>query len=175
LANKAFPDGVGASHRQAQSPLASHLRWWLLAVIGLVLLAALWGMFGGGKTSATTAAGPEATLRIDAPAIVRNGETFEMRFTVEAHRAITRPVIGVAESYWRGIVLNSSTPRPSGESFENGLFLFEFEPLEPGAAMVFKIDAEVSPSRRGRTEGLAAVRDGQRLLAQGPISLRVLP
>jgi hypothetical protein len=175
LANKAFPDGIGASHRQAQSPLAALLRWWLLLAIGLVLVAAFSGIFGGGRPSATTATGPEATLRVEAPAVVRNGETFEVRFSVEAHRAIARPVIGIAERYWREITINTTAPTPAVETFADGYLLFELEPIDSGGSARFKIDAQVNPARLGASEGFVAVRDGERILARAPISLTVLP
>ena len=160
---------------QAQSWFANGLRWWLLVAIGVVLLSAFSGIFGGGGPAATTATGPEASLRVEAPRVVRNGEFFEVRFAVEAQRAIAKPVIAITESYWRDITINTTAPTPAGETFEDGYFLFELEPIDSGARAEFKLDAQINPARRGGSEGFASVRDGERILAQAPIELTVLP
>jgi len=175
LPNRAFPDGITEQHLRTGTPLAEYTRWFMLFVLGAILLAALLGVFGGHKKPTVTAEGTAATLRVDAPAVLRNGEFFEMRVLIEPKAAVARPVIAVAQPYWRDITVNTMIPAPASESYEDGYFVLEFDPIEPGKAIEFKVDGQINPSLFGGTEGVVEARDGDRVLARVPLELRVLP
>jgi len=175
LANGAFPDGISETHLRTGSPFGRPLRWFMLFVLGAILLAALLGVFGGLKNPTVTASGTAATLRVNAPAVLRNGEFFEMRYALEAHRPLAKPTIAVAQSYWRDITINTMVPAPASEGFEDGFFVFEFDSLESGQAIEFKIDGQINPSLFGGTKGMVEARDDERTLARAVMELRVLP
>ena len=175
VANEAFPDGIGEAHFEQGPPFARRTRWLALILTSAVMLAALLGAFGGAGETSAEAAAPEARLRVEAPPVARTGQYFEMRIAVAADRPLARPVLAVDEAYWRRITINTMVPAPAEESFEDGAFLFEFAPLEAGETMVFKLDAQINPSRWGDTRGAVALRDDGRVLARVPLRLRVLP
>jgi hypothetical protein len=175
LTNGAFPDGISATHLRTGSPFSGPLRWFMLFALGAILLAALLGVFGGLKNPTVTAKGPEATLRVNAPAVLRSGEFFEMRFALEARQPVAKPVIAVAEPYWRDITINTMTPAPVSERFEDGFFVFEFDPLDAGKAIELKVDGQINPSLFGGTAGAVEARDGERKLARAAMKLRVFP
>ena len=175
MADGAFPDGISATHLRTGSPFGGPLRWFMLVALGAILLAALLGVFGGLKNPTVTASGTAATLRVNAPAVLRSGEFFEMRLGLAARRPIAKPVIAVAEPYWRDITINTMTPAPAGESFEDGFFVFEFDPLDAGKSIELKVDGQINPSLFGGTAGAVEARDGERTLARAAMELRVFP
>lgn len=175
MANGVFPDGISEAHRRSGSPFGRSFRWFMLFALGGILLAALLGAFGGLKNPTVTASGAGATLRVNAPAVLRNGEFFEMRYALEAHRPIARPVIAVAQSYWRDVTINTMVPAPASEGFEDGFFVFEFDPLEAGETIALKVDGQINPSLFGGTQGAVEARDDERTLARAGMRLTVLP
>jgi hypothetical protein len=175
LANSVFPDGITERHLHTASPFPDPFRWIMLFVFGAILAAAFFGVFGGLKNPTITATGTDAVLRVNAPTVLRNGELLEMRYTLQARRPIAKPVIAVAESYWRDLTVNTMTPAPANEGFEDGYFVFEFDPLEAGETIGFKVDAQVNPSLFGGTEGAVEARDDKYVLARTAVKMRVLP
>jgi len=175
LADKAFPDGISEKHLKTGSPFPLRFRWAMLFALGAVLTLALLGVFGGLKNDVVTASGPDATLEVNTPAILRSGQIYEMRVVAGAKRPIAKPAIAVAESYWRDLTINTLTPTPANESFEDGYFVFEFDPLEAGESIGFKIDGSVNPSLLGGTRGAVEFRDDKRPLAKAGVKLRVYP
>ena len=175
LANGAFPDGISEAHLLTGSPVGRPFRWFMLVVLGAILLAALLGAFGGLKNPTVSASGADATLRVNAPAVLRSGEFFEMRLALEAHRPIAKPAIAVTQAYWRDLTINTMAPAPASERFEDGFFVFEFDPLEAGDAIELKVDGQVNPSLFGGTGGAVEARDDKRTLARARMELRVLP
>jgi hypothetical protein len=175
VTNAALPDGISESHYRSGSPFARPLRWFMLVALGAILLGSFTGVFGGTKKPTAVARGTEATLRVEAPAVLRNGEFFEMRYALEAHRPIARPVIAVAQPYWRDVTINTMVPAPASEGFANGFFVFEFDPLEAGEAIELKVDGQINPSLFGGTAGAVEARDGERTLARAAMKLRVFP
>jgi hypothetical protein len=173
--DRVLPDGIDEAHFRTGSPFPRRSRWTMLFVLGAFILSAFTGVFGGGRQSKVLVTGAEATLRMEAPATVRNGETLELRFALEAWRPIARPVIAMPEPYWRDVTVTTMMPLPTNETFREGQFLFEFDPLEAGQVLHFKVDAKINPSRFGASGGLVSVRDAERTLAQAPVRMRVLP
>lgn len=170
-----FPDGIGEEHLRWPGWQSVLVSWLPLGVLGLLLLIALTGALGGGRNPTTKAVGPQAGLTLDAPAILRSGQFFEMRMRLVAHRRIGKPVIAIPVAYWRDLTINSFYPAPTGEMARDGHFEFEFDPLETGEALDIKIDGQVNPPLVGRLGGRLELRDGKSAIATLPVSLRVLP
>lgn len=147
----------------------------MLVALGAILLMALTGVFGGLKNPTLAASSSAATLRVNAPEVLRSGEFFEMRLALEAREPIARPVIAIAQSYWRDITVNTIVPAPASESFRDGFFVFEFDALEAGEAIELKVDGQINPSLFGGTEGAIEARDDARTLVRTETVLRVLP
>jgi hypothetical protein len=144
-------------------------------ILGGLMLAALLGVFGGVANTVTRQAAPDATLIVDAPATLRNGEFFEMRIHVQATAPIAEPVIAVSPGFWSELTINTMIPAASDEEQKDGMYRFTYPAMASGAAMEMKVDGQVNPSRFGGTAGEIALFDGDREIARIPLHLRVLP
>lgn len=174
--SKALPDGISQSQVTGKGgALSLRLRWYPLFVLGAVVALAMFGVFGGLGSPVIEVEGDAGTLQVEAPAILRNGEFFEMHITGIAHEALAKPTIAVESRYWNDLTINTMLPAPASEGFKEGFFLFEFDPFEPGERIELKIDGQVNPSMFAGTEGAIEWRDGDRVLARTPIELRVMP
>ena len=168
----AFPDGIEPRHTR---PGAMGWRFLPLLALGALLLLALSGALGGRPNPVVSARSPQADLAFKAPRILRNGEFFEMRVTATARRPIASPVLAVSATYLHDLTINSFIPAASNEGFEDGMFVFEFEPLPAGESLEIKLDGQVNPPLVGVNAGTLQLRDGDRVLATLRPQLRVLP
>lgn len=173
--SQALPDGIRESQVTGKGGLSSKFRWFPLFILGSVLVLALLGTFGGLDSPVIEAEGEAGSLRVEAPAVLRNGEFFEMHITGVAHQALAKPTIAVSSRYWNDLTINTMLPAPASEGYEDGFFLFEFDPFEPGDRIDLKIDGQVNPPMFAGTRGAIEWRDGERVLAATPVELRVLP
>lgn len=151
--------------------------WWSLvrlAVTGGVLLIAIFGLLGSGVSEPVVARNSAAILRVETPVPLRNGMFFETRLSMRAGGAIQEAVVAIPASVWRDVTINSMIPAPSEEEYERGYFLFRFGSLQPGQELLLKIDGQINPSRQADADGQIQFRDGDRILASAPFSVRVL-
>jgi hypothetical protein len=135
-----------------------------LGVLGLVVLAALFNVFG--QTSSTaTAEGAAATLSLRAPSSIRGGVIFEARFQIQAHDDIAHPAIVLAPGWLNGTTLNSLEPAPTTErSGPDGLEL-DYPPQEAGDELTVWTQWQTNPTDVGRRPAGVELRDGDRVLA----------
>jgi hypothetical protein len=66
-------------------------------------------------------------------------------------------------------------PAATEETHEDGAYRFAFGPVPAGSAILFKVDAQINPDFRGVNAGAVRLLDGDRLLAELPYALTVLP
>ena len=174
-----FPSGLSDRHRRPRwqpipfferraSPLS-------LLVLGAILLAALFGVFGGKPYAERTVESSEAALTLIAPEVLRDGMFFEMRFEVLAKESIAEPVLAVDSTLWRDVTINTFIPAPTDEEYKDGAFHFTFPPIEAGDRLTVKVDGQINPSLVASTRGGIAVLDGERRLASMPYALKVYP
>jgi tryptophan 2,3-dioxygenase len=169
------PDGIGPAHEHPPSGPWRRIRPLLsLTVLGGVVAWALSGQ-AGGRSETRTAEAPAATLQVRMPAIIRTGQFYEATVTVRARRDIDRPTLAVESGLWRDVTINSAVPAPSEESYRDGRVRFAFDRLAAGETLVFKVDAQINPSRWGTNAGRFALLDGDAPLAALPLSQRILP
>lgn len=172
---QAFPDGIDESHLKEPDGPVGRVRWFALVLLATILLVAMLGTFGGWENPKITDRGEAGSLTIEAPETLRNGEFFELHLTGAAHRAIAKPTLAVSSSYWRDLTINTMIPAPASEAYEDGFFLFEFDPLDAGKSIDLKIDGQVNPPMFAGTEGAVEWRDGDAVLARLPVRLKVFP
>lgn len=170
-----YPDGITKEHMPAEQRWAGVMAWGVLVLLGLVLAAAMTGVFGGRAGATHVAEENSARLHFTAPEVLRNGEFFEMRVQVEAKQAIAKPVIAVSSGYWRHVTINTMIPAPSEEGFNDGAFEFTFSPMGAGDTLEMKIDGQINPARQGSSQGEVRVLDDKTPLASLPVRLKVLP
>lgn len=171
-----FPDGIAQPHADPATGTGRGRRRWLaLILLNALMIAALLGVFGGGKARSLTAASDAATLEVHTPRVIRNGVFFETLIRVTAHAPIEKAAIAVDATLWRDMTINTMIPAPSEESFKDGAFRFDYGPLKPGESIDIKIDGQINPPLFAGTKGTVAVLDGERQLAAVPLKITVLP
>lgn len=169
---RAFPDGIAA--RNLEPPRAGR-NWLSLAVLSLVMLAALIGLFGGGRSRPIVVDGAAARFEVASPRTIRNGEFFETRIRVEAKQPIAKAVLVVPASLWRDMTVNTMIPAPAEEKAERGAFRFDYGALKAGDVLDIKIDGQINPPLFAGTRGTVELADDQRPIASVPLTIRVLP
>lgn len=173
MAHSTYPDGIDPAHAEPRG--GGWRRWIAVLLLGAIILAALLGAFGGGKTRPVIVESDAARLEIRTPRVIRNGVFFETLIRVTARAPIEKAVIAVDATLWRDMTINTMIPAPSDESFKDGAFRFDYGPLKPGDTLDIKIDGQINPPLFAGTRGSVAVLDGERELAAIPLHITVLP
>jgi hypothetical protein len=169
------PQGIEAdTHASAKS---WHRYSNLVGIFGLALFLGLaaFGIFGGQPHPTRVIETPAARLTLQFPEILRNGEFFEMRATIEAKQPFDDLQMGISSEYWRDLTINTMIPAPSEEKSENGRYLFSYGPLSPGDRLTIKIDGQINPPMSAGTRGRLTLMDGDTVVLATPVKLRVFP
>lgn len=173
MAHSTYPDGIDPAHAEPRG--GRWRRWVAITLLATVMLAALFGVFGGGKVRPIVADTPAARLEIATPRVIRNGMFFETRVQITARRPVDQAVVTVSRSLWRDMTINTMTPAPGEEQFKDGAFRFDYGPLKAGETLDIKIDGQINPPLFAGTRGQIALFDGERELAATPLHITVLP
>ena len=173
-ANRVPPQGIESSHIE---PVRWHYFINPVAVLGIAIFLGLplAGMFGGQPHPTQIIETPSATLTLQFPEILRNGEFFEMRATVKAKRPVTDLNIGISASYFYDLTVNTMFPAPSKEKSEGGLYVLSYGALKTGDTLNLKFDGQINPPMFAGTEGKLVLADGDTTVATIPLKLRVFP
>jgi hypothetical protein len=169
----ALPDGITEDNVRPVVSWRHHASPLSLVIFGLVVFAALSGALGHERT--WVAAAGSAELEVHAPEVIRNGEFFEMRVRLQAAEPIAELAIGIDESLWEDMTVNTMIPAAAEETSANGEARFTFAELPAGTTFLFKIDLQVNPDILGGNEGTVTLYDGETELAATELSITVLP
>lgn len=169
----ARPDGIEPRHiHEAQGSFITP--WGGLIGLGMLLVVALFGVFGARDT--LHAKGNGVRLTFEGPVRIRSGEYFEMTFTIETEREIRDAVLSVDTDIWHDVTINTMIPQPVDESFEDGAFDFNYGALPPGSLLEVKVDGQVNPDYPpGPNRGAIEITDGPATLVSLEYTLMVLP
>jgi hypothetical protein len=168
-----YPDGIDERHVRPLAGWRRHASPLSLAVFGAVVVLALTGLLGHERQ--WEAQGGTTNLRVHMPEIIRNGEFFEMRVTVEAAEPISELVIGIDQALWEDMTVNTLIPAATDETSEDGEYRFTFAELAAGTPFLFKVDLQVNPDILGGNEGVVTVHDGEAELTRVGVKIAVLP
>jgi hypothetical protein len=167
------PDGIAEEHIRSPGGWRRHASPLSLAIFGVVIIAGLAGLLGHERDWVAESGG--RTLTVHAPEVIRNGEFFEIRITVESEEPIDELAIGVDASLWEDMTVNTMIPAATEEVAEAGEFLFTFGPLEAGTTFDLKVDLQVNPDIVGGNDGAVTLYDGEESLQAVDVSIAVLP
>ncbi|MGH2417399.1 MAG: hypothetical protein ACRDFY_03615 [Candidatus Limnocylindria bacterium] len=167
------PDGIEDEHAQPIAGWRQHASPISLVVFGAVLALALTGLLG--REVDRRAEGDGARLAVHTSEIIRNGEFFEMRISVEADAPIGELVVAVDEGLWEDMTVNTMIPAATDEESVDGEYRFTFAPLEAGERFALKVDIQVNPDIVGGNDGAVTVYDGDQELASTEVDITVLP
>jgi hypothetical protein len=169
----AYPDGIEEDHVRPPEGWRRHASPLSLIVFGAVIVLAIIGLLG--READWNAAAQGVQLSVHTSEIIRNGEFFEMRVSVEADERIDELVVGIGEGLWEDMTVNTMIPAATEEASEDGEVRFTFAELEAGTAFLFKIDLQVNPDIVGGNEGTVTVYDGEEEIAATDVAIMVLP
>jgi hypothetical protein len=172
-ANAAFPDGIDVRHVERLAGWRHHASPLSLGAFGMVVLLALFGVFGHERRWEADTGGTR--LSVQMPETIRNGEFFEIRVEVESDASIGELVIGIDQALWEDMTINTLIPAATDESAEDGEFRFTFGGLAAGTPFLLKVDAQVNPDILGGNEGVVTVYDGEVAVTELPVAMTVLP
>ena len=167
------PQGIDEEHWRPASGWRRHASPLSLAIFGVVVLAGLGGFLGHERD--WTASNGATRLDVHAPEVIRSGEFLEMRIRVDSGEALGELAIGIEQSLWEDITVNTLVPAASDETSRDGEFRFTFAPLPAGVPFLLKVDAQINPDIVGGNQGLITVYDGERELTSVAIDMTVLP
>lgn len=167
------PDGIGEKHTRPSGGWRHHASPLALVVFGLVIVLGLTGLLG--READWRAEENGVRLAVHSSEIIRNGEFFEMRISVEADEPIDELVVGVDEELWKDMTVNTMIPGAADESSADGEFRFTFAELDAATPFILKVDVQVNPDIVAGNTGAITVYDGETSLATTDISITVLP
>jgi hypothetical protein len=168
------PEGIESRHVHEEAHGSLHGWPGGLTVLGILLAAALVGIFGG--ETRLTGAGNGLEVVVDGPVRIRNGEVLEMRLMVSTKRDIRDLVLLVDKDIWHNVTVNTFIPAATGEGFRGGAFEFHFGALPAGNSLLVKVDGQINPSHRpARNDGNISFADGETVLATVSYIMDVLP
>lgn len=167
------PDGIDQAHilpvagwRRHASPLG-------VVIFTIIVALAMLGVMGHERTWA--ASGRGVGLTVHGPEVIRNGEFFELRIRVEADERVDELVIGVEESLWEDVTVNTMIPAAADEASQDGEVRFTFAELAAGDEFLLKVDLQVNPDIIAGNAGAITVYDGDEQLTSADMTITVLP
>jgi hypothetical protein len=152
-------------------------RWFrrcLLALLGLILLAALLNAFGQ-RPETSSAAAAAARLQVYAPERVRSGLVYAARFRIDARREIKNATLVLDSGWAEAYTVNGLAPQPIGEASQNGKLIFTLGHVPRGRHLTFWISLQVNPTNVGHRTQDVRLYDGKRRLAVVERTITIFP
>ena len=146
-----------------------------IALLAVLVVLALFGVFGQRTTTATSTAPGRATLSVDAPKRLRGGLLYQVRITVIARSTIAHPRLVLSRDWFDGLTLNTTEPGAESEDSRNGAVTFTFPGLAAGEKLEFFTQWQVNPTTVGSRTPTVELDDGSRPIARVDHELTVLP
>lgn len=168
-----LPDGIAEEHVRPIRGWRRHASPLSLVVFGVVVALALSGLLGRERTWSAESEG--TVLEIHTSEIVRNGEFLEMRVRVTSDAPIDQLVIGIDETLWEDVTVNTMIPAAADEGSEDGEVRLTFAELAAGTAFLLKVDMQINPDVVLGNAGTLTVYDGEARLVAADLSITVLP
>jgi hypothetical protein len=170
------PDGIVLNRHRDLTGRQWHpwARRGLLALVGLILLLALAGLFGQ-SPSTSKAQAAAATLEVNVPGTVRGGLLFQARFTIHARSELKDAKLVLSPGWLDGLTLNTIEPSPLNEGSRNGSLTLDLGHLPAGAKHVLFMDYQVNPTTISDRTLKAELQDGDQPLLTVTRTLRIFP
>ena len=170
------PDGIVLRRHRDLQGRRWHpwLRRGLLGLIALVLVLALFDVFGQ-ETSTTRAEAGAATLSVSAPGAVRGGLLFQARITTEVHTDLRDATLVLNQAWLDGLTVNTIEPSPLNEASRDGSLAFDLGHLPAGSKHVLYLDYQVNPTTVGSRTLRLELQDGETPVTSLERTLRILP
>ena len=156
--------------------MAPWVRRFYLALLLVLVVLALFDVFGQRTSTATSVAPRRATLSVDAPKRLRGGLLYQVRISVVAHSTIDQPRLVLSSDWFDGLTLNTLEPAALGEDSRQGAITFTYGGLAPGDRLDVFTQWQVNPtSKLGGRAATVELDDGSRPITRVDHKLTVLP
>jgi hypothetical protein len=146
----------------------------LLTLVALVLVLALFDVFGQRPSTSRAEAGA-ATLSVEAPSAVRGGLLFQARITTEARSDLKDATLVLNQAWLNGLTLNTVEPGPLNEASNDGNLSLELGHLPAGAKYVLYLQYQVNPTTVGLRTLRLELRNGETPVTTITRRLRIFP
>jgi hypothetical protein len=147
----------------------------VMTLFALIVVAALVGVFGQ-RSSATSSSSPRASLRLEAPEVVRGGLFFQARIDVRAGgEAIEHPRLVLGQGWADGLQVNSIEPAAQSESSRDGRLVLSYDSLGAGERLTVFAQFQVNPTQPRRRDFSVELDDAEAPLARVHRTLTTLP
>lgn len=145
-----------------------------LGVLALIVVAALFNLFGQESTT-TVAAGRTATLSVEAPPRLRGGLLFQVRFEIHARQRLAHPRLVLASGWFESMTQNTLVPTPLSESSGPEGLSMSFKEVPAGHTLTIWSEWQVNPTNVGRRSEDATLFDGRTRIATADRTVTVFP
>jgi hypothetical protein len=145
-----------------------------IAFVSIVLLLGLLNLFGQ-RPSTSYALAPQARLKVYAPAHLRGGLIYEVRFTINAHRELKDARLVLGTGWAEGITINQIEPAPIGQASDNGRIALDLGHIQAGKKYILYVQASVNPTNVGRRPQTVELDDGPTRIARLTRMVTIFP
>jgi hypothetical protein len=150
------------------------IRGVLLALLAVPVLLALTGAIGQ-PTRTRTSAGAAASVRVEAPDVLRGGLLWRARIAVRATRSIGHPRIVLGAGFVEGMQLNTIEPSPASEASRGRRVVLSYAELKAGNELVVYLQLQVNPTTVGNQDTTVELDDETAPVARVAHTTTVLP
>jgi hypothetical protein len=151
-----------------------YVRWVLLTLLGLFLLAGLANAFGQ-RPETHVVSGDGVELEVYSPERLRSGLFFMSRFTIRAEEEIEAATLVLDPGWLEGITLNTLEPSPVGEANRDGRIALDLGRVPAGTKHVFFLHFQVNPTETGRRPQDVDLYDGETPLLHVDRTVTIFP
>ncbi|HEY2542384.1 MAG TPA: hypothetical protein VGH92_04965 [Gaiellaceae bacterium] len=151
--------------------------WWrrgLTLALLAFLVAGLANEFGQAQ-DVVRAGGGSASLELSAPAHLRGGLLYTVRFTITARRDVKNAVLELSPGWADGLQINTIEPSPLGQASRNGDMLFTLGHIPAGRKYVLFMGFQVNPTNVGSHNADVTLYDGGKQLVHIDRTVTVFP
>lgn len=174
----AAPFAIGPQH-MTERGLSRWRNVAAVTVLGIMLLAALSGVLGGGPSQVTRAEGRGVSGELVYDPIVRSGNWYETMVTVRAAVDVKDLTVAVDAPLWSRMSIDTLAPDAESAEALDGKYSYHFGEVKAGEKFRLKLDGQIQPGMPRRQSGTIRVMEGatdpQRELMAIPVRLMVLP
>lgn len=144
---------------QRREWLAQRMGWWVLAVF---VVAAVFGVFGGGPLSAAQAGAPGAPLWIEYERFVRLGAPTRISLHATVAASTSEIRLRIRRSYFEALKIDRMVPEPAAIAIGENDVTMRFDSVASGPGP-FTVILDVEPLRAGRHRAAFDVNGGGEL------------
>jgi hypothetical protein len=116
----------------------------------------------GQRATESEARAEAANLRVEAPAAMRGGLIYQVKFIIEAKAQLEHPALVLDPGWFDGFTINTFEPDPVEWTQRSGREILSYPSLEAGEQLVVRLQYQVNPTTLGRRSQDVVLEDERR-------------